>query len=121
MKLLVVTLLWIKLLPEKIIENQILSFLRSKRIYCWKQPNGGFFDTRIGKFRKQQSPFAIQGVADILGLLPNGRFLAIECKSEKGKVSPHQELFISQINANGGCAFVAHSLEEAKKGLEGLI
>ena len=39
--------------------------------------------------------------------MPDGRFLAIEVKAAKGKVSPHQQQFLDEITARGGMAFVA--------------
>jgi hypothetical protein len=43
--------------------------------------------------------------------------LAIEVKAEKGRVSPHQQMFLDSINEAGGLAFVAHSVEEVEANL----
>jgi hypothetical protein len=99
-----------KIKPEKIIEQEILTWLMVKGVFCWKNVTGGYFDGK--RYRKQSSKFAINGVSDILGLFPDGRFMAIEVKSEKGRVSPDQKHFIDLINSNGGFAFVAKSLDE---------
>lgn len=107
--------------PEKLVEQQILIWLRSKKVFAWKNVTGGFYDSKIKRFRKQVSPFAINGSSDILGILPNGRFLAIECKSRYGKATPDQLMFIERINFSGGCAFVAKTLEDVQRALEGLI
>lgn len=106
--------------PERVIEHQILALLRSKGIYCWKQPSSGYFDTKINRFRKQASPYAINGVSDILGILKDGRFLAIECKSAKGKASLHQKAFIDSINNNKGLAFIATSWQQVQELLKDL-
>lgn len=95
----------------------ILIWLRSRKIFTWKNVSGGFFDTRINRFRKQASPFAISGSSDIIGLLPQGRFLAIEVKAPKGVVTPLQQDFIDKINNSGGLAFVARDLETVKEKL----
>ena len=107
--------------PEFQVEAQILAYLRSINIWCWKNPTSGFFDTKINRFRKHSSPYAINGVGDILGILPNGRFLSIEVKSDKGKLSEHQKVFIEKINSNNGLAIIARSVEDVKKCLIGLI
>ena len=107
--------------PEKVIEQHILMWLRSKGVFCWKNVTGGYFDPKIKRFRKQSSPYAINGSSDILGILRDGRFLAIECKSKYGKATPDQLMFIERINFAGGLAFVAKSLEEVKEKLCGLI
>ncbi len=45
-------------------------------------------------------------------------FTAIEVKSPKGRVSPHQQNFIDRVNASGGIAFVARSADEAIRSLD---
>jgi len=106
---------YIEAQSERYIEAQILNYLRGQKIYCWKNTSAGYFDAKIGRFRKQSSPYAIKGTSDILGIIAVGRCLAIEVKSKYGKVSPEQLAFIKKINENGGLAFVARSLEEVIK------
>lgn len=47
-----------------------------------------------------------KGSSDIIGIY-RGRFLAIEVKTPKGRVSKEQENFIDIVNKAGGIAFVA--------------
>jgi len=93
------------------IQNQILDWLNLKQIFNWRQNTMGVYcgsdDQGKAKFRKAPAT----GVADILGVLPNGRFLAIECKRPGGKPSPEQIEFIDNVNANGGLAFIADNLD----------
>jgi len=60
----------------------------------------------------------LKGVADVLGVLPDGRFLAVECKTATGRISPEQDAFIRNVNLRGGLAFVARGLEDVKVHLE---
>ena len=116
---------------EKQIENQILTYLRNRRVFVWKNQSVGVFDAKKGIFRRSNNPHHIDGVSDILGLL-HGRFLAIEVKRPKiskktgqfiyrtqeellKMASPGQITFIDQINREGGCAFMADSLEVVKE------
>ncbi len=105
---------------EKVIENQILHCLTLKGVFCWKVKTVGTFDQKIGRFRSP-SKLYMKGVADILGVLPGGRFLAIEVKSAKGKTSPHQDLYLHRVREEGGIAFVARSWEEVDAKLRGLL
>ena len=58
------------------------------------------------------------GIPDLIGVLaPEGRFLAIEVKTERGQLSPYQEKWLGQFKACGGVAFVARSVEDVEKGL----
>lgn len=60
------------------------------------------------------------GTPDILACV-SGRFVAIEVKSERGRVSPLQAAQIRAIREAGGIAGVARSVEDAEKILrEGL-
>lgn len=53
------------------------------------------------------------GSSDIIGLAPDGRFLAVEVKAEKGRASEAQLRFIEAINKKGGIAGIARSPQEA--------
>ena len=62
--------------------------------------------------------YAFVGCSDILGQLKNGQFLAIEVKSEVGKLTEKQREFINKVNTNGGVAFVARSIEDVEENLK---
>lgn len=98
--------------PEKEIENQIFNFLKSIGIFCFKHDSVGIFDPVKKVYRTSRNPNRVTGVSDILGLAPGGRFLAIEVKSEKGKVSDEQRKFIRSVQDAGGIAFVARSARQ---------
>lgn len=56
----------------------------------------------------------VAGASDLLGLVkPRGRFLALEVKSEKGRVRPEQQAFIDMVNNMGGVGRVVRSVEQA--------
>ena len=88
---------------EKQITDNIRKFLKIKRVFHWKQWQGPMSQPK--------------GVSDILGTY-HGCLLAIEVKTATGKVSPHQERFIKNVNDNGGIAFVARSVDDVRRALE---
>ncbi len=53
------------------------------------------------------------GSSDIIGIAPDGRFVAIEVKLPNGKIRPEQQNFIDQVRKSGGIAGVARSEEDA--------
>ena len=55
------------------------------------------------------------GSADIIGIAPCGRFLAIEIKTSKGRPTKEQLRFIEAVNNAGGIAGIARSVEDALK------
>jgi hypothetical protein len=58
------------------------------------------------------------GSSDLVGLAPDGRFLAVEVKTAKGRVSKAQQSFIDMVNDMGGIGMVARSVEEFAYGLQ---
>jgi len=82
-----------KLTPEQRITQEIRYVLKLYGVFHFKHWGG---------------PMGTPGIADILGCY-KGKFIAIEIKSEKGKLSPAQENFLKLVNDNGGIGFVARS------------
>ncbi len=92
-----------------------MEYLRARRIFHWRQ-NSGAFMAGSGRWVRCCS---IRGVSDILGVLPDGRFLAVECKRGRGgRVSPEQSEFLANVNANGGVGIVVQSVEELEARLD---
>ena len=106
---------------EYLVEHKILTYLSSLGIgFFWKNTSSGFFDGE--KFRKHNSPFAINGTSDILGVLKGGRFVALEVK-DKGTATNEQRAFISKVQALGGLGAVVRSVDQVESELRcwGLI
>ena len=87
---------------EKDITRQIRSYLNMRGIWHFKVWQG------LG---------SVKGVADIIGIY-NGAPLAIEVKTAKGKLSEHQERFLTRWKNEGGIAIVARSVEDVEDGLQ---
>lgn len=58
------------------------------------------------------------GLPDRIGVLPGGRFLAIEFKANGRKLTDFQEAIKHQIEAAGGKYVVCRSLEDLHRELE---
>lgn len=112
---------------ENSVKKQILSYLKAIGIFAWQNNTVGIYDARRKAHRKHSG--SLCGVSDILGILPDGRFLAIEVKradefDEFGKMdrsypSKEQKLFLENINMFGGLGFVARSIEDVLVYLNG--
>lgn len=57
----------------------------------------------------------INGLPDSLALLPNGRAVFMEFKTEKGQLRDDQKRFIEELKKLGFEAYVVRSKEEAEK------
>lgn len=98
--------------PEKEVVRACLQYLEARRIFAWRNNTGAL--ATGNRFVR----FGLQGSADIIGILPEGRFLAVECKAAKGKLSPAQEAFLARVRQEGGVAIVVHNLDELIEGLK---
>ena len=58
-----------------------------------------------------------RGISDLIGQMRGGRFLACEVKREGANLMDHQRDFLNEVLRNGGVAFVARSIEDAKEAL----
>ena len=87
---------------EKTYENKIKHFLKAKNIWYYKIWGGGLYTKA--------------GVPDIIACV-NGRFVAIEVKSETGKVTALQNKNIEDIIKSGGIAIITRpsEFEDLKK------
>ena len=104
--------------PEGLIKRAICDYLSTKKdVFFWVNESVGIFDPRRKIFLKKNSKYQIKGVSDILGIW-EGQPIAIEVKSEKGRVSPDQKIFLERFKKEGGIAFVARSVEDAMKVFE---
>ena len=70
-------------------------------------------------------PYAIRlaapGVSDLIGWTEGGRFVAVEVKGPRGRVTDEQAAFIDLVRRSGGLAGVARSVADARAVLEGRI
>lgn len=99
---------------EKEVENEILAWLQMCPGLYWKNNSVGIYDRTKGSYRRP-SKYHINGTSDVLGVFPDGRFVAIEVKSQRGKVSESQDLFLKAVVKNGGIALIARSLEDVQQ------
>ena len=81
---------------------------------CWRQNSGTFQErNRDGSVRYIRANTQ-RGMSDIMGVLKDGRTLAIEVKSATGRMRPGQEEFLATIRQAGGVAGVCRSVEDAQ-------
>lgn len=102
-----------KLTPsEREIERSILAWLNYQpKTKAWKNKSIGTFDPTRKVFRRSNDPFSQKGTSDILGIW-SGKMLCIEVKSAKGRITPEQKQFLSEMASLGALCLVARSLED---------
>lgn len=100
-------------IPESVVVGSCLALLNLLQIPAWRNNTGALKDKNGRMVR-----YGLKGSADILGIMPDGRFLAIECKRIGGKVRPEQIDFLKMITSHNGVAMIVHNPDEMMEALE---
>jgi len=99
--------------PEKTVLHDCLKYLRVRQIFHWRN-NCAAVQVRPGQFMR----FGKKGSSDILGLLPGGRLLCIECKAPNGgRLSSEQKQFLDEVRELGALALVVRGVAELDEAL----
>ena len=93
---------------ETDLQNLIRLALSERGIISWRNNTGALKD-REGRLVKYG---LCPGSSDIIGIMPDGRFLAIEVKRPGKNPTPAQANFIEIVRKYGGIAGVVRSVEE---------
>jgi len=91
---------------ESDVMEDVAQVLRAYHIFHWRNNSGA-----VKMDRERWLRYGYPGSSDWLGICPDGRFLAIECKAPKtGRLTERQQSFIDCINRQGGVAIVVNNL-----------
>jgi hypothetical protein len=103
--------------PEKAVLKECLEYLQLRDIYAYRQNTGAAeYTDKTGK--KRMVKYGKPGASDIVGVMPGGRFIAVECKAPTGRLSELQEEFLKDIERMGGLAVVAKSAEDIARAIK---
>ena len=84
---------------ENELTKSCINYMRLHNVFCWRQNNGGVFDPKTKQFRsKRKSVYDINGIPDIIGILPNGKLIGVEVKGPKTRQSEMQKIFQIQCH-----------------------
>ncbi len=98
--------------PERVVQKAILLWLRAKGCLVAITDAGAAY--RAGSFGADTVP---AGWPDITGLLPDGRFIGVECKAPGGRQSPAQKDIEQAIRRRNGIYVLARRIEDVEEGV----
>ena len=113
---------------EDAVLSQIIDYLRHEqargRVIWFERSNGG--GGRVGArwvwfyrlYLLGKEPVS-NGKADIVGMLPGGRFFALEVKQRGKKATADQREYLEAVASGGGIAATVRSFQDAKRELFG--
>lgn len=91
---------------ETALVRDCLEYLHLRNIHAWRN-NSGAVKTGDRFIR-----FGAVGSPDIMGILPYGRLLCVECKIGRNKLSRSQQEWLERAKEAGAKTCVVYSLEE---------
>ena len=97
--------------PHNDLVKVCLDWLELKGIMAWANNTGAF---KKGRYYVK---FGKPGSTDIIGILPGGRFLGVECKVPPDTPSPAQIDFANDVHRAGGIAVTVECLEDLQEAL----
>ena len=100
--------------PEAAALVEVLKALRAHPAVSWAERQNTGTARIEGRFIR----FGWPGCSDVLGMLRDGRFLAVEVKAPAGRLRPEQALFLERINKAGGLGFVARDCRDVSDALK---
>ncbi len=98
--------------PERAVQKAIAIWLRAQGALVAITDAGAAH--RAGCFGGDTVP---AGWPDITGLLPDGRFIGVECKAPGGRQSPVQKVMEQEIRRRRGIYVLARSIEDVEGGI----
>jgi hypothetical protein len=95
--------------PEAGVQSGVLQLFRLRGWHAWRVNSGALRDStgRPLYFVRGSDNQPFRGFADVIAVVPrSGRFLACECKTPGGKLTPYQWAFLEVVRAEGGVGVV---------------
>lgn len=99
---------------ERDILAACLQLLSMRGVFAWRNNSGAVTAAHKGKRRFVRFGGA-PGASDILGVLPDGRFLAVECKRPGNRPTAEQQSFLDAVSRLGGAAVWVTSVAELQE------
>jgi hypothetical protein len=94
----------------------VIALLSGIGYIVWRNNTTGIWDAKKQVFRKHHGRV---GIPDVIGYQKKtGRFIAVEIKAGKDKLSPEQDFFIKEVNRFGGIAMVVRSVDDLLEQLQ---
>lgn len=97
---------------EQDLTGPVIAFLALADIYAFRL-NAGKVQTAHGTWVQ----LAPKGTADVVGVLPGGRWLCVELKRKGGKVRKEQAEWLDMMRGKGALCVVITSVEDLRTAL----
>lgn len=90
--------------------KSVIDYLTHRHCKAWRNQSVGIYDPTTKRYRK--NPNHLKGVPDVLAFTNKGRFIGVEIKVGRDKLSPEQCDFLNEVLCCGGIAIEARNIEQ---------
>ena len=104
---------------EQDIQKAVLQFLSLRGWFAWRVNSGAMSGEHNGK-RWYMKFNGAPGCSDIIGVSPQGRFLACEVKRPGNKPTELQSAFLERVRASGGIGIVVTGIADLDQQLKAM-
>lgn len=101
-------------MSENQVVNACIKWLFANKCFVWRNNSGAYKPEGSKRFIR----YGCKGSPDIIGMTPSGRFIGVECKYGKGKLTEPQERFGENIESSNGIFIVAYSIDDLEANKE---
>ncbi|TXH09399.1 MAG: hypothetical protein E6R04_08155 [Spirochaetes bacterium] len=100
--------------PERKLQAQMMSWLSSQGFFVFPLESKSVYSSVAGRYLDSQTRV---GASDILGVTPQGYFLAVEVKARgrRSTLRDAQRIFLESVLSKGGFAVCSDSIEHLDK------
>ena len=100
--------------PERKLQGEMLAWLSARGCFVFPLESRAVYSVAAGRFLESQTRV---GASDILGLTPDGLFLAVEVKARgrRSTLRDSQRIFLESVLSRGGFAVCSDSIEHLDK------
>ena len=99
--------------PESKLMHLIMAALSEKGCFVLRTNSGVYYDSKGNRIT-----IGFKGLSDLVGFRPDGKFFALEIKTDTGRPSEEQLRFIDFCKRHNVPAGIARSVEDAFKIVE---
>ena len=99
---------------ERDLVKACIAYLNLKGYEVLRNNTGLFiFHNKDGKPRAVR--IGLKGSPDIIACSPDGRFIAVECKTGRNRLTAYQKAFLERLRKKNAIVVVAYSVDDLEK------
>lgn len=104
--------------PERALVHAVIAYLRARGALAWRNQSGLIL-TGSASGRRRAIHMGLAGLPDVMGCLPGGRLVAVECKRRGNTVTPLQQVMLDELRGRGALVVVAYDVRDVEAALQG--